>query len=218
MESSQALVNGPPEFTLYEPPKSACFGQGARVTSARGGWAQVADFFSCFTSASLDSPVVLSVVLPFSGPVTVFNQYRAHVNQAMGTGGEGRWEFPPEQLERALALVFDEERWPRQPDGPAQLNLRFRFDWRLPLTIGEGQALPQSTLGVSIGGQRVFLQPLLWFPWACSDPALRPFLWSIAEKVPFQLRENCFRRWVPTKAGGYRALRMPEGWSLKVMS
>lgn len=212
------MLGGQPEFTRYEPPKSACFGHGARVPSARGGWTQVADFLSACTSASLDAPVVLSVVLPFSGPVTVFNEYRAHVNQSMETREEGRWEFPPEQLERALALVFDEDRWPRQPDGPAQLSLRFRFDWRLSPNICDSQALPQSTLGVSIGGQRVFLQPLLWFPWASSDPALRPFLLSMADKFPFPLRENCFRRWVPTKAGGYRALRVPDGWSLKSMS
>lgn len=209
------MLGGQPEFTRYEPPKSACFGHGARVTSARGGWTQVADFLSGCTSASLDAPVVLSVVLPFSGPVTVFNEYRAHVNQLIETREEGRWEFPPEQLERALALVFDEDRWPRQPDGPAQLNLRFRLNWRLPPNVVESQALPQSTLGVSIGGQRVFLQPLFWFPWAYNDPALASYLLTMTERFPFQLRENCFKRWVPAKAGGYRALRVPDGWSLK---
>ncbi len=201
------------EYVSYEPPKSACFGHQTRIKNARSAWPLVESFLEKRTTSTLNEHISLRCVLPFSGPVDVFNAYRSHANNVLGTCDEGTWHFTPAQLKEALNLSFEEDLWPRQSaGGPACLSFSYTFAWKAPFEpLASGLPIT-SRLNVLIEAQRIFLQPHFIFPWSWSSSELREFLCCIQGDLPLDLREQYFKRLVSTKSGGSRALKLPKGW------
>lgn len=201
------------EFVIYDPTKSVSFGHQAREKDARKAWAQIEAFLQKWTHSKLRDSVTFRCVPPFEGPVKVYNEYRAHVNRILGTQGEGLWKFSPIDLPKALALAFDEEKWPRQQgDGPADLQFSYDFEWSTPIPPAASPLQRTSSFRISVGGKRIFIQSTLIFPWPATSGTTQKFLSEMAPDSPVQLRASYFKRMIPKKDGGYRVLRLNEGW------
>lgn len=199
------------EFVLYEPTKSVSYGHQAREKNARRAWAQIEDFLQKWTIAKLHESISLQCVPPYDGPVKVYNEFRAHINRTLGTEGEGLWHFSPEDLPRALALAFDEEKWPRQQgDGPAYLRFTYDFEWATPILPAASPLRRGSSFTITVSGKRIFIQPTLIFPWPIDSGIIQKFLSDIGPDAPIQLREGYFKRMIPTKNGEHRVLRIAK--------
>lgn len=207
------------EFVLYEPTKSVSYGHQTREKNARKAWSQIETFLKKWTLPKLHDSITFQCLPPYDGPVKVYNEFRAHANRTLGTEGEGLWNFSPIDLPKALTLVFDEERWPRQKgDGPANLQFGYDFEWATPIAPAPSPLRRISSISITVSGKRVFVQPTLIFPWPADSGLTQKFLSDIEPDTPLQLREAYFKRMVPTKNGNYRVLRLASDWINSVQS
>lgn len=201
------------ECVLYEPTKDVSFGHLARVKNARAAWDLLQRFLEGKTRSSLDSVIRLQCIWPFDGPVGAFNEFREYANAVLGTKDCGEWFFDPSQFAQVLNLALDEERWPRQAEGPAFLSFSYSFEW---LAAKEPPKFPfavLSTLRVNITGQRMFLAPRFIFPWAWNSEPVRSFIHDLESDLPLHFRPQYFKRMVPTKKGDFRLLKLPRDWA-----
>lgn len=200
------------EFVSYQPTKSASYGHQTGVRDSRTAWKGVEQFLEAFTIFSPPTLISFRCVSPFSGSCTVFNEFRVFANRELGTTDQGEWQFRPEQLPQALHLAFAEHRWPKQADGPAWLSFSYDFEWKELPRLGE-TTLPQSSrLHVIVSAQRIFLQPTFVFPQPWDSLELLQFLHDVKPHLPLRLRDQYFRRLLPSKKGDFRALKLPKDW------
>jgi len=201
------------EFVLYEPTKSVSYGHEAREKDVRKAWAQIDAFLKKWTVPQLRDTISFQCVPPYEGPVKVYNEYREHANRTLGTQGDGLWNFSPPDLPKALALAFDEEKWPRQRgDGPANLRFSYDFEWSTPIPPASSPLQRTSTFGITVSGKRIFIQSTLIFPWPVDSGIAQKLLSDMKPDTPVQLRDGYFRRMIPTKNGDYRVLRLAKDW------
>lgn len=201
-----------PECVLYEPTKDVSFGHLARAKSARAAWDLLQRFLEGRTRSSLDPVIRLQCVWPFDGPVGAFNEFRQYANAVLGTVDRGEWFVDPSRFAQVLNLALDEDRWPRQKEGPAFLSFSYSFEWLAATELPELPWSRSSTLRINITGQRMFLAPKFIFPWAWNSEAVRQFLHDLESDLPLQLRPQYFKRMVTTKKGDYRLLKLPRDW------
>jgi hypothetical protein len=66
---------------------------------------------------------------------------------------------------------------------------------------------------VSVGSGKVFLQPMLFFPYACGSTEVQGMLQAIAVDLPFRLSAHHFQRVFPSKRGCiYSSRKLPSDW------
>ncbi|NJM43744.1 MAG: hypothetical protein HC858_06745, partial [Brachymonas sp.] len=143
-----------------------------------------------------------------------FNEFRAFANQEIGTTDQGEWQFTHEQLPQALKLAFAEHRWPKQADGPAWLSFSYEFEWKELPHLCETKLPRSSRLHVIVSAQRIFLQPTFVFPRPWDSRELLQFIHKIKPELPLQLRDQYFRRLIPSKDGDFRMLKLPKDWAV----
>ena len=206
------------EYVLYEPTKSVSYGHQAREKDARKAWAQIEFFLRKWTIlTSLRDSVRFQCVPPYEGSVKGYNEYRAYANRILGTQGEGLWELSPDDLPKALALAFDEENWPRQRGGgPANLQFSYEFEWANPVPPASSPLRRTSSLGITVSGKRIFIQPTFIFPWSAESGVVQRLVSDIESDIPVLLKNVYFKRMIPTKTGGYCVRRLTNEWKITV--
>jgi hypothetical protein len=135
--------------------------------------------------------------------------YRTHPN----------WTLTEAQLPSAIEFALDDDKFSKQDVGPSWLSFSYQFCW-LAFDRGsaaEGNAEARrilSVLGVTIGRQRLFLQPYFIYPAAWNSEVLKDFIDRSESVVPFRFRDRYFKRWLPLKrpANYGRLLRLEPTW------
>ena len=70
-----------------------------------------------------------------------------------------------------------------------------------------------SHLSVTIGAQRLFLQPLFVYPAVWTSQSLKDFIERSEPLAPFRFQNQNFKRWVsPRNKGRDRLLRLEPDW------
>jgi hypothetical protein len=208
------MSDGSNEFVLYEPAKSVDFCQQTREKNPRKAWPRIEAFLDRWTVWKLREPIHFNCD-PGIGSAHIYNAYRGHANEQLGTTGEGLWQLPRAEFARVLALAFDEDKWPRQTGGgPAHLSFTFEFEWAAAPPPASSPLRRTSSLHMVIGGKRIFVYPTLVFPWPVESGIAQKQLRDMDADLPIELRDDHFRRMLPTRTGnvGYRVLRLPPGW------
>ncbi|MGC4076595.1 MAG: hypothetical protein QM702_06080 [Rubrivivax sp.] len=121
----------------------------------------------------------------------------------------------PSLLE-ALEFAFADEMRPKQQIGPCSLYLSYSFTWKempnpeiLPMEhFGRG-----NSLGVSVGGRRVFIQPTFLFGASDTDCEFVTALRELEAAMPFVPKETNYYRVEPKKSGkGEKLVKLQSGW------
>lgn len=217
------------ERVLYAPPKSVAFGHQSRVRDPRRAWPMVAGFMDAFALGRLAPGIGLDCygVDESNNEIVVEERisearrlFGPEKNPSTAPRHTRTWELQPEQLAVAIGFALDDDKWPKQELGPVRLHFRYHFLWRDLLDFASWQDVTElplidawSSLGVSLGSQRVFLQPRLVFPLDYYSVELASFLMRIEEYIPFRLRDQYFKRWLRSKASTYgRVLKLDKMW------
>lgn len=199
------------ELLAYRPPKSAGFGHKSNARDAADAWQETQSFLSLH--CIVDAPSIIEVLCWAPSKRTerqiaeqALREARARLGPESGAGAQ--WFLEPDKLAAALELFFFCEQWPRQQLGPIEVSFLLKLRWREFPDLNK----PQSTLGLRFGAQGLFLQPTFVFPFSWDSLDQRAWLEGAAMTAPFRFREEYFKRGVPTKSGGYRSAKIPEGW------
>jgi hypothetical protein len=224
-------ANDTGEVVLYAPPKSLAFGHQARIRDPRIAWPAISKFLDDFALYRLDPYVRFDCCgLGESMGHAVASERIEVARRLFGTEKNSAadprhtrvWQLQPEQLPDAIAFSLDDDKWPKQNHGAVSLFFRYQILWREflkrpPVSRDDLLRLPLtddwSFLGVFLGGRRAFLQPHLVFPFHYCSDELAAFLRRIEETLPFQFRDQYFKRWLRSKNGGYgRVLKLDKLW------
>jgi len=206
----------------YAPPKSAAHGHGPRARNPRRAWEATQSFLRQHTVANLQSPLKLTVFGPsqWTNP-SIVEAVRAEAARAFGppTGISGdfhNWELPPVRLDEALEFAFADEDRPKQALGPVSLYLWFSFSWlKMPNAYPDGREHPHSagSLGLSIGGRRMFIQPTFVFAASDRDREFVAHLRELEAAMPFVPNDTYYYRLEPKKSGkGSKLVKLAKGW------
>lgn len=201
----------------YAPPKSAAFGHAPRLRNIRKAWEATQTFLREHTIADLRAPLNLSL----SGPgqwtdAAVVQATRAEAAQAFGpatriSGETFIWELPANSLAEALEFAFADDRRPKQSVGPVHLYLGYTFQWK---TMPNPQSIrPANSLGVMIGGRRMFLQPTFTFEASDADVGFVAGLRLLEAAMPFVPNDAYYYRLEGKKSGpGHKLVKLHKGW------
>ena len=200
------------EWLIYQPPKSVSFGHQSRPRNARKAWSLTKSFLEEFTHYELghhrdltclalgesDEPIDqtimqnrIQVARSLFGPETGHPRYQPS------------WNLTETLVESAIEFALDDDKFPKMPHGPTRFHFHYRFlwseYWQASSGLGtldgfDGSRNCFSNLGVTIGGQRIFLQPMFVFPGSWQSPEIRFFLEKIELKAPFRFRDQYFKR------------------------
>ncbi len=228
------------EWLIYHPPKSVSFGHQSRPRNARKAWSLTKSFLEEFTHYELghhrdltclalgesDEPIDqtimqnrIQVARSLFGPETGDPRYHPS------------WNLPETLVESAIEFALDDDKFPKMPHGPTRLHFHYRFlwseYWQASSGLGtldgfDGSRNCFSNLGVTIGGQRIFLQPMFVFPGSWQSPEIRFFLEKIELKAPFRFRDQYFKRSLPPakkrKYGRGRVYNLSKEWRSQSMN
>jgi hypothetical protein len=212
------------EGVLYVASKSMGFGHRVRVRNARAAWSKTLAFLERHTVYELRDRI--SFECPRAGDGLdegVRAQYVDYVRSELGAeGGEPgypSWDLARGQFEHSIEVALNEDRWPPQRYGPAHLHFCYDFVWRhagereITRVHAPNEVPRYSWMGVSIGSGKVFLQPMLFFPYASGSTEVQRMLQAIAVDLPFRLSPHHFQRVFPSKRGCiYSSRRLPSDW------
>jgi hypothetical protein len=122
-------------------------------------------------------------------------------------------------LPSAIELALDDDKFPKQEAGPSLLRIHYRFCWN---EFGAEQGMTNesesrrilSILGVTMGQQRLFLQPRFVYPAAWNSNALKDFIGRSEWIAPFRFRDQYFKRWFPPqrRVQHGRILKLGSTW------
>ncbi len=216
----------PEEWVLYRAPKSVAFGHQSKPRDARRAWPMIQRFLAELTQFSMAPGIQLSCESPNVGRADLPNVLRAdEARQLFGPEIDypdvfPHWKIEPSQLESALQFVLDDDKFPKQKEGPSRLYFCYWFTWvefRERLQDGEGHdpRRQMSSLGIHIGGRGIFLQPHFTFPAPWTSDDLKEFIARIEPLVPFRFRDQYFQRMLPIKGEGKRwgrTLKLDRDW------
>jgi hypothetical protein len=229
------MADAETEWVVYRGPKSASFGQAARVRDPRKAWPLTEQFLRNFTvpEALPDQsmwakilPTKLTCLRPIPSIDAAVAERRIESAIRLFGAPSGRsdgptlpdfqWVLSEAQVPAAIEFVLDDDHSPKQSIGPTSLDMHYRFTWRdlsAPASAADRRS-PTSTLGVYLGGRAIFLQPGFTFPAAWNSGEFRAFLTTIEPQVPFRFKETCFYRWLPPKTARSpgRALKLEKTW------
>jgi hypothetical protein len=125
------------------------------------------------------------------------------------------WIIDPSDLEAAIAIALDDDRYPRQPYGPTTLSFWYLFRWKefepVYRTLAPNSNDRFCSLGISLGGQRLFLQPSLVIPASWDSQVAREFITRVEADLPFRLRDQYFRRMFLTR-GNHGSSKLSKTW------
>jgi hypothetical protein len=207
-------LKGQSEVVVYHPPKSVGHAHHSRLRGARRSWLAIEQFLHNCTSYHLNEH---SIKLTCHGP----DKYTdASVAERCAVDAEALAGFPPatsgifrtwalskEQLSAALEFAFTWSKYPKQPVEPLSLYVSFGFEW-----LGT-KSQTSSSIGVSIWGRSVILQPTFVFDLSAESSELKELVTSIENSLPFKLRDDYFKSIVPTASGkGEKAIKLRKGW------
>jgi hypothetical protein len=218
--------DGPEEWVFYDPPKSVAFGHQSKPRDARRAWPVIERFLSEFTQSSLGPRIELSCQSPNVARDNLYNVPRADEARRL-FGPETSdpryfpsWKIEASQLEQALQFAFDDDKFPKQKEGPTRLYFSYSFSWiEFHQHIRDMQEhdarSPISSLGIYIGGRGVFLQPWFVFPAPWTSDELKHFIARIEPLTPFRFRDQYFKRVLPIKGKGKywgKTLKLDKDW------
>jgi hypothetical protein len=116
---------------------------------------------------------------------------------------------------------MDDDKFPKQQMGPVRLSFSYWFLWtkfeQAPYWSSQNELRnPRSNLGISLGGGKLFLQPTFVFPAPWNSRILDDFISQVEERLPFQFRNQYFKRSLPGKLSRRgRMLKLPKNWREK---
>jgi hypothetical protein len=213
------------EWVVYHPPKSVSYGHQSRIRDPRRAWPTVERFMVDLARFTLADQIELTCHGPgvdtdadvaavrllearrcFGPEIEPQGIYRTHP----------RWKISEAQLPSAIEFAFDDDRFPRQATGPTWLHFAYRFRWKKFDEPREREPRNDvSILGLTLGQQRLFLQPHFIYPAPWTSESLKDFIDRTELVAPFRFRAQYFKRWFPpqspaSKTGRY--LRLESTW------
>ena len=186
----------------------------------------IQQFLNELTQASLGPRIELSCESPNVASDNLSNVPRAdEARRLFGaeTSDPGyfpSWKIEPPQLEQALHFALDDDKFPKQKEGPTRLYFYYYFHWvefqqRTQDAQEQDARNPISGLGIHIGGRGAFLQPRFVFPIPWTSDALKSFIARIEPLTPFRFRDQYFQRVLPIKGKGKywgKTLKLDKNW------
>jgi hypothetical protein len=215
------------EWVVYHPPKSVSFGHQSRIRDPRRAWPVVQRFLTDLTQFALGERIELTCD---NGPHVSEGVAAARIQEAKRRFGPGveqtdpyrlapHWKLEEADLPSAIEFALDDDKFPKQEAGPSLLRFHFRFCWNV---FGPEQGMANesdsrrvlSNLGVTIGQQRLFLQPHFIYPAASNSESLKEFIDRSELVAPFKFRDQYFKRWFPPQKGAShgRILKLGPTW------
>lgn len=218
------MTNAIQEWVVYHPPKSAAFGHHSTPRDPRKAWPLLERFLAGLDGVELGHFVELTCYEGGKWTDTAVAERR--INDARlsfgpilnPTSPHPRWKISETQLPTAIQFALDDDKFPKQQWGPVSLSFYYKFLWpefeRRPYWVAEAEKRPrQSSLSVSMGARKLFLQPIFVFPAPWNSKFLRDYISRLEQMVPFRFRDQYFKRWVPAKKAGFgRMLKLPASW------
>jgi hypothetical protein len=130
-----------------------------------------------------------------------------------------RWKIEKANLPSAVEFALDDDKFPKQEIGPARISFCYHFCWNefgprsRTADETETRRIP-SSLAVTIGQQRLFLQPHFVYPAAWNSESLKDFIDRSELIAPFRFRDQYFKRWLPPQGSPSqgRLLRLESTW------
>lgn len=212
------------EWVVYHPPKSVAFGHQSKVRDPRKAWPMVAEFLASCAQLEFGHLAELTCYQPnewteATVAVARIREARQLFELENGpTEQHPRWTVTESNLKEAIRFALDDDRFSKQQMGPSRLHFYYHFLWReferLPYWPIENEKRDRRSLaGVTLGYKGLFIQPTFVFPAPWSSAFLKDFLAGIEPIVPFRLRDQYFKRALPSKSGGHsRFLKLPKDW------
>jgi len=208
----------------YHPPKSVSHGHGSRVRGTRKGWAATQAFLQEQTESEIRLPLKLMIWGPSQWTdQAVVAEARLAANHRFGTptsisGEFHNWELGKNEMPSALEFSFADDERPKQSLGPVSLYVSYSFAWRSmpnPPAAKPTQHFGRgNSIGVSVGGRRVFIQPTFLFAASDEDPLFRSKLRELEQLMPFVPNSRYYHRVEAKKSGGGEKLvKLTEGWN-----
>lgn len=215
------------EWVVYHPPKSVSFGHQSRIRDPRRAWPVAQRFLTELTQFVLDERIELTCD---SGPHASEEAAAARIQEAKHRFGPEveqtgpyrfapRWNVQQADLPSAIEFALDDDKFPKHEAGPSLLRFHYRFCWN---EFGQEQGIANeneprrilSRLGVTIGQQRLLLQPHFVYPVAWTSESLKDFIDRSELIAPFRFRDQYFQRWLPPQRPGShgRTLRLEHSW------
>jgi hypothetical protein len=214
------------EWVTYQPPKSVSFGHQSTPRDPRNAWSQLQQFLAAVSELEIGH--LTTLICCFASEQTDSCVAECRIEAARKLFGPERdvpkvfpyWELSEAQLATAIDFALDDDQFPKQELGPVNLHFYYRFLWpdfeRLPYWPTQGDTRKrQSIIGVTMGSNRLFLQPHFVFPAPWHSAVLQDFLRQIEKTVPFRFGDQYFKRWIPKVAkGAYhgKLLKLPKDW------
>lgn len=223
----------PVEWVVYSPPKSAVFGHRIRAKTNRKAWNRIAEFLQTVDDLAVNpyGPSTLTCYLPPTTDEDVASERISEAEKAFGApsgrfDGEHQndkssvsWHLNPEQILQGVSFALDDDQYPEQGTGPTDFCFSYIFAWPKLATITSEQSVgTRNIFSVSIGksilGSGILVQPSFQIPFAWDSPEFRTFLLEMELRLPFTPSDNNYRRWLlPTKpTSGGRQRRLDKGW------
>lgn len=232
------------EFVGYQPPKSSAFGHQAKKRDARKALNLLNNFLGKHTRNIL-SPSHIHLRINGNEQWTDLGIVQQRIDMAKitlgrepdgegGFAGDGKfqrdisswWNLSFGELPAAIEFALDDDKFLKQAFGPTVLNYYYDFHWKKHCDLDASKCESSfqkeiegvSRLGVFIGGQRMFFQPVFAFPYVYADQAMKGFIREIEPDVPFRFREQYFKRVIPSKKSrkSWRVCTIDEGWLSEV--
>jgi hypothetical protein len=219
---------GAGEWVVYRPPKSVSFGHQSRIRDPRRAWPMVQQFMADLTRFTLGDRIELMCY--GSGPQTNADVAAARTQEARRSFGpeverQGThqtfpsWRISEAQLASAVRFALDDDKFPKQEAGPSYLAFSYQFCWNeFDSGLGVAREIESrrilSFLIVTIGQQRLFLQPHFVYPAAWNSDPLKDFIDRSELIAPFRFRDQYFVRWLPPQSPGShgRRVRLEATW------
>jgi hypothetical protein len=215
------------EWVVYGPPKSVSFGHQSRIRDPRRAWPLTEQFIAALTRSTFGHRMTLTCLAEpqTNGDVAAarFQEARRRFGPETEQHGHHKthpnWILTESQLPLVIEYALDDDKFPKQESGPSFLSFSYQFCW---IEFDRGGAATGktdsrrvlSTLGVIMGGQRLFLQPHFIYPAAWNSESLKHFIDRSELIAPFRFRDQYFKRWLPpakpTSFG--RVLRLEAAW------
>lgn len=223
------MVDVVEEWVVYHPPKSVSFGHSSVPRDPRKAWPIVEKFLRGLQKVELGHSVELTCLE--GGKWTDISVAERRIGDARNLFGlplnpedpNPRWKISEVQLPSAIRFALDDDKFRKQQMGPVSLHFHYRFHWpefeQRPYWSGKRETRRKdSSLGLSMGGKSLFLQPAFVFPAPWTSDHLREFIARLEPMVPFRFRDQYFQRWIPPKKTGYgRMLNLPASWRMPIM-
>lgn len=217
------MKTGNSEWVVYSPPKSASFGHRARIRDPIKAWSSVQFFLAEHSKFDLGHRSELSCVgVRFAENSAKAAQSLSRIREAFAVKESDsdypRWTISESQVPTAVKFTIDEV----ARDDSISFHFYYRFVWkefeRLAWQSDKHEKRDSSsTLGVTVDNKGLFLQPAWTFPAPWTSNFLNTFLHKIEAAAPFSMRNQYFKRSLPTATGRkYRLLNLDKNWRERV--